>query len=94
MFFWMIGDQSVSLKIVELNIYFFRFEYFSLLIEEDLRVYLWVCAVSFQGPLGPKSNFKGHHQTFCVKTKSEDPTEFSGVQSISSDHVSCAAPFH
>ena len=45
MFFWMIGDQSVSLKIVELNIYFFRFEYFSLLIEEDLRVYLWVCVV-------------------------------------------------
>ena len=28
-----------------------------------------------------------HHQTFCVKTKSEDPTEFSGVQHISSDHV-------
>ena len=28
-----------------------------------------------------------HRQTFCVKTKSEDPTEFSGIQRISSDHV-------
>ena len=32
-------------------------------------------STQFQGP---------HHQTFCVKTKSTDPTEFSGVQHIQS----------
>ena len=44
---------------------------------------------------GPVLNSKYRHgcpytakrQTFCVKTKIEDPTEFSGIQHISSDHV-------
>ena len=56
-------------------------QYFILSIFIGLKFYLKIINIFVL------IHFIFHHQTFCVKTKSEDPTEFSGVQHISSDHV-------